>query len=87
MNNLQQLLLLEIDKEIKNFEFFWEQGQTAFKDGRNSAKKIEKLLKLSCGSSLSTKSIVIRMMRHLGHINGISDYKIRNLLRDDFLIE
>ncbi|HZB17454.1 MAG TPA: hypothetical protein VE445_09840 [Nitrososphaeraceae archaeon] len=87
MNNLQQLLLLEIDKEIKNFEFFWEQGQTAFKDGRNSAKKIFTLLKMQYGSAFPTKHIVEKMMNKLRHLNGISDYKIRNLLRDDFLIE
>ena len=39
------------------------------------------------GSSFPTKHIVEKMTNKLGHLNGISDYKIRNLLRDDFLIE
>ena len=87
MNSQQQHLLLEIDKEFKNFEYCWHQGQTAFKDAQKSAKKIFILLKMQYGSSFPTKHIVEKMRNKLGHLNGISDYKIRNLLRDDFLIE
>ena len=84
--NLQQLLL-EINQEIINIEYCWHQGQTAFKEAQKSAKKIFTLLKMQYGSSFTTKRIVEKMMTKLGHLNGISKWKIRNLLRDDFLIE
>ena len=89
MNNLQQqqLLLSEIDKEFDNIDYCWHQGQTAFKDAQKSSKKIFTLLKMQYGSSFPTKHIVEKMMNKLGHLNGISNWKIRNLLRDDFLIE
>ena len=73
--------------EIKNFDHCWHQGATAFPEGRISAKKIFTLLKMQYGSSFPMKHIVEKMMDKLGHLNGISDYKIRKLLRDDFLIE
>lgn len=84
MNNLQQLLLLEIDKEFDNIDYCWHQGPTSFKEAQKSAKKIFTLLKMQYGFSLPTKRIVEKMMKKLGHLNGISKWKIRNLLRDDF---
>ena len=87
MNSQRQFLIQEIDKEFNNIDLCWHQGPTSFKEAQKSFKKIFTLLKMQYGSSFSTKRIVEKMMNYLGHLNGISDYKIRNLLRDDFLIE
>ena len=78
---------IDLASEIKNFDHCWHQGATAFQEGQKSAKRIFILLKMQYGSSFPTKHIVEKMRNKLGHLNGISDYKIRNLLRDDFLIE
>jgi hypothetical protein len=77
----------ELDIELNKIDSCWHQGETAFKDAQKSAKKIFILLKMQYGSSFPTKHIVEKMRNKLGHLNGISDYEIRNLLRDDFLIE
>jgi len=77
---------IDLESEIKNFDYYWHQGQTAFEDAQKSAKKIFTLLKMQYGSSFPTKHIVEKMTNKLGHLNGISNWKIRNLLRDDFLI-
>ena len=77
----------ELDIELNKIDLYWHQGQTAFKDAQKSSKKIFTLLKMQYGSSFPTKHIVEKMMNQLGHLNGISNWKIRNLLRDDFLIE
>jgi hypothetical protein len=77
----------DLVSEIKNFDHCWHQGATAFQEGRIYAKKIFTLLKIQYSSSFSTKHIVEKMIGHLGHLNGISYGKIRNLLRDDVLIE
>jgi hypothetical protein len=74
----------ELEIELNTIDLCWHQGQTAFKDAQKSSKKIFTLLKMQYGSSFSTKHIVEKMMNKLGHLNGISDWKIRNLLRDDF---
>lgn len=85
MNSQRQFLLQEIDNEFNNIDYCWYQGQTAFKEAQKSAKKIFTLLKIQHGSSFSTKNIVEKMMNKLGHLNGISNWKIRNLLRDDLI--
>jgi hypothetical protein len=88
MNPQQQPFPSELDIELNKIDLYWHQGQTAFKDAQKSFKKIFTLLKMQYGSSFSTKHIVEKMMMNkLGHLNGISNWKIRNLLRDDFLIE
>jgi len=78
---------IDLESEIKNFDYCWHQGATSFKEAQKSANKIFTLLKMQYGSSFPTKHIVEKMMNKLGHLNGISNWKIRNLLRDDFLIE
>ena len=83
----QQSFSSELEIELNKIDLCWHQGQTAFKDAQKSFKKIFTLLKMHYGSSLPTKHIVEKMRNKLGHLNGISDWKIRNLLRDDFLIE
>lgn len=77
----QQPLPSELDIEFNNIDLCWHQGQTAFKDAQQSAKKIFTLLKIQYGSSFPTKHIVEKMMNQLAHLNGISNWKIRNLLR------
>ena len=83
MSSKQEFLSSEIDTEIKNFEFCWHQGQTAFQDGQRSAKKIFTLLKVNYGSLFSNNDIVKKMMNRLGHLNGISIWKLTNFIRDD----
>jgi hypothetical protein len=75
----------ELEIELKKIDLCWHQGQTAFKDAQKSSKKIFTLLKMQYGSSFPTKHIVEKMMNQLGHLNGISNWKIRNLLRDDLI--
>jgi hypothetical protein len=84
---LQQPFPSDLEIELNKIDIFWHQGQTAFKDAQKSAKKIFTLLKMRYGSSFSTKHIVEKMTNQLMHLNGISNWKIRNLLRDDDLIE
>jgi hypothetical protein len=74
----------ELELEIENFNTCWEQGQIAFQEGQKSAKNIFTLLKWKYGTLSSNKYILGKMMNKLGHLNGISNWKIRNLLRDDF---
>jgi len=78
---------IDLESEIKNFDYCWLQGATSFKEAQKSANKIFTLLKMQYGSSFPTKHTVEKMMIKLGHLNGISNWKIRKLLRDDFLIE
>ena len=75
-----QLNNYNLELEIKKFQHCWEQGQIAFHEGQRSAKKIADLLKVSYGSSFSTKYIIKKMMILLGHLNGISDYKLKRYL-------
>ena len=87
MNNPQQRPFpSELEIELNKIDLCWHQGQTAFKEGQKSFKKIFTLLKIQYGSSFSTIHIVEKvMMNKLGHLNGISNWKIRNLLRDDLI--
>jgi hypothetical protein len=87
MSSKQQLLSSEIEIEFNNIDYCWHQGQTGFKDAQKSSKKILTLLKMQYGSSFPTKHIIEKMMNQLGHLNGISNWKIRNLIRDEDLIE
>ena len=73
----------ELELEVENFNTCWE-GQIAFQEGQKSAKNIFTLLKWKYGTLSSNKYILGKMMNKLGHLNGISNWKIRNLLRDDF---
>ena len=73
----------EINLEFKNLENLWCQGPTAFKEGQQSVEKIEEFLKLSHGSSLCSKDILTIMMKYLGHLNGISIWKLKNLTGHD----
>ena len=82
MSSRQEFLSSEIDIEIKNFEYYWYQGQTAFKEGQQSVLKIAELLKLNHGSSLSAKDILKIMMIKLWHLNGISMWKL-NFIREE----
>ena len=85
MNNPQQRPFpSELEIELNKIDLCWHQGQTAFKDAQKSSKKIFTFLKMQYGSSFPTKHIVEKMMNQLGHLNRISKWKIRNLLRDDF---
>lgn len=87
MNLQQQPFSSELDIELNNIDVCWYQGQTAFKDAQKSSKKIFTLLKMQYGYSFPTKHIVEKMMKELGHLDGMSNRKIRNLLGDDFLNE
>ena len=71
---------IDLESEIKNFDYCWHQGPTSFKEAQKSAKKIAELLALSYGCSFSSKHIVKKIMHSLGYLNGISAYKIKNLL-------
>lgn len=73
----------DINLEFQNFEYCWCQGSSALKEGQQSVLKIAELLKLNCGSSLSGKDVLKIMMKKLGHLNGISTWKLKNLIRDD----
>lgn len=84
---LQQPFASDLEIELNKIDLCWHQGQTAFQEGQKSIRKIAEMLKLSYGSSFSNKYIIKKMMKLLGHLNGISNWKIRSLLRDDFLIE
>ena len=74
----------ELEFEFENFKICWEQGQIAFQEGQKSAKNIFTLLKWKYGTLSSDKYILGKMMNKLGHLNGISNWNIGNLLRDDF---
>lgn len=84
-NSEQQILSSEIDKEVINFEYLWHQGPSGLKDAQESAKKIFMLLKIKYGNLFSSKDIFKKMINRLGHLNNISDSKIKTLLGcDDF---
>jgi hypothetical protein len=78
----QQPFPLELEIELNKIELCWHQGQIAFEEGQKSMRKIAKMLKLSYGSSFSTKYIIKKMMELLGHLNGMSDYKLKLYLDD-----
>ena len=83
MNLEQQLLPSNIDIEFIKIDYYWHQGKTAFKDAQKSAKKIFTLLKLM-NESFSNKYILRIMSNRLSHLNGMSDWKLKNLLGKDF---
>jgi hypothetical protein len=72
----------ELEIELNKIDLCWHQGQTAFKEGQKSIRKIAEMLKLSYGSSFSTKYIIKKMMKLLGHLNGMSDCKLKLYLDD-----
>ena len=68
---------IDLVSEIRNFDYCWHQGATAFQEGQKSIRKIADMLILSYGSSFSTKYIIKKMMEFLGHLNGMSDCKLK----------
>jgi hypothetical protein len=74
----------ELEFEFENFKICWEQGQIAFQEGQKSAKTIFTLLKWKYGTLSSNKYILGKMASRLSHLNGISYWKLKFLLRDDF---
>jgi hypothetical protein len=72
----------ELEIELNKIDLCLHQGQTAFQEGQKSIRKIAEMLKLSYGSSFSTKNIIKKMMSHLGHINGMSYGKLELYLDD-----
>jgi hypothetical protein len=84
LNSKQQLLPSELDIEFKNMDFFWHQGQIAFKDAQKSAKKIFTLLKWNYGTLYSNKYVLQKMVTRLSYLNWMSYWKLKFLLRDDF---
>lgn len=66
----------ETDSEFTNFEYFWYQGDKAFKNGVKSIEKIFKLLKSTYGS-FSPKDILQIMYLRLCHLNGMSYWKLK----------
>lgn len=74
----------ELELEVENFNTCWEQGQIAFQEGQKSAKNIFTLLKRKYGTLSSNKYILGKMASRLSHLNGISYWKLKFLLRDDF---
>jgi hypothetical protein len=85
MNPQQTQFPSELEIELNKFDICWHQGQPAFKDAQQSAKKIFTLLKMQYGSSFPTKHIVEKMMCQLGHLNSMSNWKIKILLRDELI--
>lgn len=84
MDSKQQLLSSDIDIEFNNIDYYWHQGQTSFKDAQKSAKKIFNSLKLMYGTLFPAKYILRIMYNRLSHLNGMSDWKLKILLGDDY---
>jgi hypothetical protein len=78
----QQPFTLELEIELNKIDLCWHQGQTGFQEGQKSIRKIAEILKLSYGSSFSTKYIIKKMMELLGHLNGMFHYKLKSYLDD-----
>ena len=74
----------ELEVEVENFNICWEQGQIAFQEGQKSAKNIFTFLKWKYGTLSSNKYILGKMTSKLSHLNGISYWKLKFLLRDVF---
>jgi hypothetical protein len=72
----------KLEIELNKIDLCWHQGQTAFKEGQKSIRNVAEILKLSYGSSFSTKYIIKKMMSHLGHLNGMSYGKLELYLDD-----
>ena len=87
MNLKQQVLPSDIDIEFTNIDYYWHQGQPAFKDAQKSAKKIFISLKLMYGTLFPAKDILKLMSNRLSHLNGISNWTLDLLLGEDLLIE
>ena len=83
MNPQQQFLSSEIDIEFNKIDYCWHQGPTAFKHAQMSAKKIVNLLYLMNGSLFSNKDILKTMVNRLSHLNGMSAWKLMNLIGED----
>jgi hypothetical protein len=72
----------EFEIELHKIDLCWHQGQTGFQEGYKSIRKIAEMLKLSYESLCSTKYIIKKMMRYLGHLNGMSYGKLELYLDD-----
>jgi hypothetical protein len=87
MDSQQQHLPSEVELAFHNIDYCWHQGQPAFTDAQKSAKKIFTLLVRKYGSLYSNKYILGKMANKLFYLNGMSYWKLKNLLRDEVLSE